>query len=227
MQTDLQQAKRAVVPPGAGDAVPPVTVDGSVWALVAANVIAIAVAYHQRWPVRELMLLYWAQSLAIGVSYVVRILSLEKFSTEGLKIGGQPVDPTPATRRQIAGFFAMHYGLFHLGYLLFLLFGTARAAPLAPGGWFWLCLAVFAANHAWSLRYNREMDRRGTPNIGTLMITPYLRVVPMHIMILTGLTLWGGAAALIIFGILKTLADVGMHIVAHQRLRKAAPADVP
>ena len=49
------------------------------------------------------------------------------------------------------------------------------------------------------------------------MATPYLRVVPMHIMVIVG--------GLLIFGALKTVADVAMHAVEHRRYQKHLDPD--
>ena len=211
--------KHLVVPPKAGEAPPPVHYDGSIWLLLAVNVTGLSLAYWQHWPLTQLMLLYWAQSIAIGLSYVLRILSLERFSTEGFKINDQAVDPTPQTKRKVAAFFVLHFGFFHLIYLLFLMTGTRVAGkqPLRLDGWFWLCVLAFALNHFWSYRYNREVDRQGTPNIGMLMFVPYLRIIPMHLTIMTG-GLFG--KGLLLFGGLKILADVGMHLMEHVQLQR-------
>jgi hypothetical protein len=210
------RAKQLVVPPKAGEAAPPVALDGSIWLLLAVNVAALGVAHWKQWPLTQLMLLYWAQSIAIGLSYLLRIVSLGKFSTDGFKINDQAVDPTPQTKRKVAAFFAFHFGFFHAIYFVFLLAAPKQAARI--DAWFWLCLAGFALNHLWSYRYNRELDRRGTPNIGTLMFTPYLRIIPMHLTIITG-GLFG--QALLLFGGLKVLADIGMHLIEHAQLQKA------
>lgn len=207
--------KQLVVPPKTGEASPPVALDGSVWLLLAINAVALGVAHWKQWPLTQLMLLYWAQSIAIGISYVLRILSLDKFSTEGFKINNQAVDPTPETKRKVAGFFAFHFGFFHAIYFLFLLTGPESRPRL--DAWFWLCVLAFALNHFWSYRYNRDVDRQGTPNIGTLMFTPYVRILPMHLTILTGGLLGKG---LLLFGGLKILADVVMHLIEHAQLQK-------
>jgi len=213
------KAKQVVVPPKAGEAAPRFTLDGSVWALLAANVLALAIALHQHWPLAELMLLYWGQSVVIGVSYMLRILALEKFSTENFTINHRPVEPTPATKWKVAGFFTFHYGFFHVIYLVFILVGPGQSVSLDL--WFWVCTAAFALNHIWSYRYNRDLDRQGTPNIGTLMFTPYLRIIPMHVTIITG-GLMGSGGGLLLFGGLKTVADVLMHVVEHRRIKKVA-----
>ena len=213
-------AKQLVVPPKAGEAAPPVALDGSIWLLIAVNVVALAVAWRQGWPLNKLMLLYWGQSIIIGASYVLRILSLEKFSTEGFKINNQAVDPTPEAKRKVALFFAIHFGMFHLVYFVFLIAGRNQV-PQRLDAWFWLCVLAFALNHFWSYRYNRDVDRQGTPNIGTLMFTPYLRIIPMHLTIITGGFLGKG---LLLFGGLKLFADVVMHLIEHAQLQKAKKA---
>ncbi len=209
-------------PPQAGDAVPPALLDGSVLALVASNVIAVGLALGQQHGLEALMLVFWAQSVIIGLSNVVRMLSLERFSTDGLTMNGKAVEPVPATKRQVAGFFLIHYGIFHAVYFVFLVVEGDAGAVVDT--WFWVCVAVFAVNHAWSLRYNRALDAAGCPNIGTLMFTPYLRIIPMHLVLILGKLLPGSMPSLLLFGLLKTGADVGMHLVEHQRLRKVAGA---
>ena len=213
------KAKQLLVPPKAGEPAPAAHFDGSIWLLIAVNAVALGIAHWQQWPLTQLMLLYWAQSIAIGLSYVLRILSLEKFSTEGFTINDQAVDPTPETKRKVAGFFAFHFGFFHVIYFVFLLAAPKTQARI--DAWFWLCILAFALNHFWSYRYNREVDRRGTPNIGTLMATPYARIIPMHLTIVTGSFL---GKSLLLFGALKILADVVMHLIEHAQLQKVRQA---
>jgi hypothetical protein len=195
--------------------------DSSVWSLVAVNVVALALALHQHWSLPSLMLLYWAQSVVIGIANFFRILSLDKFSTENFTVNGQAVEPTPQLKRRTAGFFAVHYGVFHVVYLGFIV-GFGRGAPIWSG-WLALCTALFALNHLWSYRRNRELDRQGTPNIGALMFMPYGRIVPMHAIILSGALFAPTGIGVVIFAVLKTAADVAMHIVEHALLRKLGP----
>jgi hypothetical protein len=216
------RAQRIVTPPLTREEMPQIALDGSVWALVAANVLALGIALWQGWGARPLMLLYWGQSVVIGIANVFRMLALEKFSTENFTINDRAVEPTPAVKAQVALFFAVHYGFFHLGYFVFIAVGD-RGAPI-EWSWFGLCTAAFALNHLWSYRYNCALDRQGTPNIGTLMFTPYLRIIPMHLTIIFGGMLFEGTAALLLFGGLKTVADVAMHRVEHAQLQKVRAA---
>jgi hypothetical protein len=221
----LRRAREAVAVPRADDPPPPAAADGSVWMLVGVNVATLVVALLDQWNTVALMAAYWAQSVIIGVGNVFRILALDRFSTKNFKINGRAVDPTPSTKIQVAVFFAIHYGFFHALYLLFL---NAQANGVALfDGIFWLCSAAFAINHLWSYRYNRDLDRRGTPNIGTLMFTPYLRVIPMHLTIILGGLFASGSAGMLLFGALKTGADVGMHLIEHAQWRKVRSRPVP
>jgi hypothetical protein len=52
------------------------------------------------------------------------------------------------------------------------------------------------------------------------MFTPYLRILPMHLTIVIGALFINSAAGMIMFGILKTLADLAMHLIEHAQLRK-------
>ena len=189
--------------------------------LLATNAAVLAVALYLGMTVPALMLVYWIQSVVIGVCNVARILSLDRFSTAGFSQNGRALDETPQTRRGTAAFFALHYGIFHVVYLTFLVI-AARDQLGAPGAYV-LCGLAFLLNHLFSLRRNLAKDAAGRPNIATLMFMPYLRVVPMHAMILTGLAFGGSTAAgstasMVVFALLKTLADALMHVVEHRAL---------
>ena len=217
-QAYLKRAHQAVKPLQAGQPVPRLVFDTSIWSLIAANVATLIAAVIFDWTTNSLMLIYWVQSVIIGISYFLRILSLEKFSTENFEINHRHVDPTAKTKIQVALFFAGHYGFFHFIYYMFLVTDTHQ--PVLLDSAFWICAAAFAVNHYWSYRYNRDIDRQGTPNIGTLMFTPYIRILPMHFTIIIGSQFIDSAATLLLFGGLKTLADVGMHYAEHGQLQK-------
>jgi Family of unknown function (DUF6498) len=196
----------------------------STLSLVVVNVAAVGVALGLDWPVQALMWPYWIQSVVIGYYSRRRILALGRFSTENFTMNDRPVSPTPATQRSVANFFALHYGFFHFGYLMFLIQQSQGWRWWDVLGW--LALGVsFAWNHRLSFRQNVEADRQGTPNIGTLMFLPYARILPMHFTIILGGTLAGSApGAVLLFGALKTVADVLMHYVEHRVLQRSRAA---
>ncbi len=217
--------------------------DSAVNGILASNAIAVALAWWSGEGLLVLLWPYWLQSVIIGFFAQRRLRMLKVFSVEGLKINGRPATATPGTARWTANFFVVHYGLFHLVYAAFLT--TFTVAPAAQGivprfddatgtfatsllgrlqGMDLLYIAVaglsFVWTHAQSFRANVEQDLRGRPNLGTLMFVPYIRIVPMHITIILGTVLGGGTLGLLLFGGLKTAADVVMHVIEHRLLRR-------
>ena len=196
--------------------------DRSMVVLLLSNLVTIALAVYQQWDVYVLMWVYWGQSVIIGYFNVRRIMDLKKFSTSGFKINNRSVKPTPETQSKTAVFFALHYGFFHLGYLVFLTAETKVAGGF-PLFYVLVCIGAFYLNHWFSYRYNREQEQDRVPNIGSIMFFPYIRIIPMHLMIVAGVSVFGGSAgALIVFLLLKTAADVAMHVVEHTMARAAA-----
>ncbi len=197
-------------------------IDRSVVVLLLSNLLTIALAVYQHWDIFVVMWVYWGQSVIIGYFSFRRIMDLKSFSTAGFMINDQPVKPTPQTQRQTAVFFALHYGIFHLVYLSFL-GADANVAGGFPLFNVLVCIGVFYLNHWFSYRYNREQEQERVPNIGNIMFFPYIRIIPMHLMIIAGFTFLGSSTrTLIIFLLMKTAADVAMHVIGHAMARSAA-----
>ena len=84
-----------------------------------------------------------------------------------------------------------------------------------------ICSLIFAANHIFSFLQHWREDRAGEPHILRLMLTPYARIVPMHITVVFGITPILSAFGVLVFGTLKTAADMLMHMIEHGPLRTA------
>lgn len=187
----------------------------SIKALIAANAITIVLAVVENWDLRELMFIYWTQSVVIGFFSYQRMLDLKQFSTEGVRQNGCRVEPTEKTKKSMASFFLLHYGAFHAFYLVFILAADKREFQ---DSYFFVmvCAAVFALNHWYSYRENREKDADRKPNIGTIMLFPYARIVPMHLTLIAGGSMNSESTlVLLMFLGLKTAADVVMHMIEH------------
>ena len=215
--------------------------DQSLRAIIATNVATIFAALIFDWGLGQLLWPYWIQSVIIGYYARRRILMLQDYCTEGFKINNRAVEPTPETRNSTANFFALHFGGFHVGYLVFLI---TFAVTVDPSGYvaitdansgkvhqlhvghtdaidvlIYLALGIgFWLTHRASHREHVKADLSRTPNIGSLMFLPYLRIIPMHLTIIFGAVL-GGGSALFFFAALKTAADVAMHRIEHRWLQ--------
>jgi hypothetical protein len=192
--------------------------------LAGSNAISIAWCAREHWPLILLLVPYWIQSVVIGWYYRKRILALRRFSTEGFSSNGKPVQETPQAQRETALFLTLHYGFFHAMYALFLgafaavgKFGDVSGVDRYDVFGMLALGALFAWTQRSEHRRNVAADRDARPNIGAMMFLPYLRVVPMHLMFVAGALLGDGTPALVVFGVLKTAADIGMQVLG-QRL---------
>ena len=193
---------------------------GPVAGILMGNAVTLLGAVFQHWPALPIMLIYWGQSVAIGVATLIRMMRLKEFSTDGFTSGGRPVPATRAGQVSTATFFAFHYGCFHLGYALFLFRGGSIHPLEGMGAMVAGNIALFAGSHIWHAMAQSGDGYRGKPNLGTLMFYPYLRIVPMHLAIIVGSALPLGA--LPVFILLKTGADLGMHVVERRMLQSTA-----
>lgn len=189
--------------------------------LLLSNIIVIILAILQKWDVATVLWVYWMQSIIIGFFQFMRILSLKKFSTENFTVNNQPAPPTSQTKIFTAFFFAFHYGFFHFIYVIFLFNFFQFSQPLDfkylfTGG------LIFFLNHTFSYFYNKIIDKEKVQNIAALIFSPYARIIPMHLIIIFGAIL--GQSTLIVFLILKTLADIMMHVIKPVQEVKAIEA---
>lgn len=204
--------------------------------ILASNELVIFFAMREGWNLQEMMGIYWMQSVIIGFFHFFRMLLLRSFSTEGFTSNGTRVAENVAGKWSTAIFFAIHYGIFHLVYGIFLLGfltsdadvdgGASGINPTSGGpmgmSWFALSVLTFFICHAYSFYQNVRSDRERRPNLGMMMFLPYARIVPMHLTILLGLQAGSKIHSLLLFSSLKTAADYVMHVV-EQRLLKKKP----
>ncbi|MEI8175042.1 MAG: DUF6498-containing protein, partial [bacterium] len=169
--------------------------------------------------------------IIIGIFNFIRILTFKEFSTDKFTINNQSIFPTKRIKIFAAFFFLFHYGMFNFGYFIFVLvnpfsINTILNAKNSSRSVFTttvaIGIAIFFINHAFSFFYNRKADDKRRPNIGRLIFFPYVRILPMHItiflIILLGAFVGGiveSSGTLLLFLILKMIADVLSHIFEH------------
>ena len=207
--------------------------DKSAIILVLSNVVVIVFALTQGCNLLIMMFGYWLQSVIIGFFNFIRIISLKEFSVKGLKMNNKKVEATKKTKMSVAFFFVLHYGLFHFVYLGFFMGFVAESQGfnLAEEISSILIMGIiFFFNHLFSFWYNREEFRDKKPSIGKIMIFPYARIIPMHLTIMAyvGFIVLSSMAGfelyfvpLVLFLLLKTFADLIMHIVEHYGFENA------
>ena len=186
--------------------------DPSTILLIAVNLAMIIVAVWEQWEIGVLIWIYWFQSVIIGLFQFLKIITLKNFTTSGLLVNGHPVEATTKSLWSTGLFFLFHYGFFHFGYLIFLLveipISTGSRDLIVSGA------LLFLLNHAFSFIFNYWNDIGRQQNLGRVMFIPYARIVPMHLAIIFGFVFLSGFG-LVLFMLLKTAADIIMHIAEH------------
>jgi hypothetical protein len=195
----------------------------SILVLVAVNLIPLAGVLFFGWSVFAVVVLFWAENLVIGILNVARMLTLYIRKGDRGALG-------------LAGFFAMHFGIFTAvhGVFVFALFapsGSAQGAEEAAGlAHLWLPLLALAGSHLLSFFYN-YLGRREWEAVTAedLMLAPYGRVVALHVAILVGAflveALGQPVAALALLVVIKIAMDVAAHAREHDRLEARVVGD--
>ena len=208
-------------------------------ALVAANVVPLWGVVCLGWDAFYIVLLYWAENLAVGFYNILKI-ALAKVAHPAEHLGKLFVIP----------FFIIHYGGFTAvhGFFVLMLFKKGEGESLT--GRSWPCFLVFVQmllnvigqaysvmpapmkfalaglflSHGVSFVYNYLLKKEfATAKPQKLMASPYARVVVMHFAIIAGafLTMAIGSpvAILIVLVVLKTVIDTALHLREHKKLK--------
>lgn len=203
--------------------------DQSTVSLVAANLFAAAIAVAFKLSLHDLLLVYWVQSVVIGLSFFIRILKAKRYAILPEPPQQSPYivfeDGEPAAKKSAAAGFATWFISVHAIYLGYLVFDTGVAVQLGTG--LVLCALAFVLDLALMLPRSIRLDRGGIANLSLMMYLPYLRIVPMQAVILLGVHFAGGTAMMLLFIAIKTAIDVLMHVMELQEWRRPGPPVVP
>ena len=191
--------------------------DPSARGLVFSNLAVIIIALLEQWNLGTMMFVYWWQNVIIGFFNVLRILGCKNFTVKN--VAAISPEMVWIGKSCVAGFFIIHYGFFHFGYLSFLkmFFGHSTDMKMV-----FLSVLIFFINHLFSFIYNYKNDC-SNQTIRQLMFSPYPRIIPMHITIIAGMFIllllqnaFAEKLVLVFFLTFKTVIDVKMHVFEHQ-----------
>lgn len=220
--------------------------------LIVVNLLPIGGVLWFDWSVLEILLLYWTESVIIGVINVLRMLAsrpdqvlagfhgrrgrIPPVLTEQDK-SGSPL-PRRGLKAFLVPFFILHFGMFCYAHLtavasIFSERGVSRSLldvlPPFANLTFWLVAASIFLSHFFSFLTNYlgkgEYRRTG---LAALMKRPYGRIVVMHITVIVGAAVvsWLGdqLAMLIVLVAVKTLIDLKLHNRERLVLAEDTPA---
>ena len=192
--------------------------------LVLANLFPLAGVFLLDWQVIDILLLYWAENVVIGIVNVLRMAVRRT-----------------AKRLFLIPFFCVHYGMFCFGHLsaVIALFGDEEGiaanwqalfdlpftelmrSPLLAG------VAAIFVSHLFSFFSNfigRGEYRR--TDIRALMQRPYGRIIALHVAIIIGAALvdWLGSPVmmLVVLVVAKIAMDLRLHVSERRKFSDLA-----
>ena len=184
------------------------------------------------WDWREIMLLYWLENISLGVAVVIRMLRcanapggddpepIVEHIVERRVKGRRPRGDGAA--RSLAGFFALHYGIFTAVYGVFvvlLVAGVFEPIPQTQTPFNWasalIVWVIGGTAQVLAARYGPLPERRGP----RLMLGAYQRAIVLNVSIVVGTSLitsvdWPAVVAVFLIGLHALVDGVGWMITA-------------
>ncbi len=189
------------------------------------------------WDWREIVLLYWLENISIGVAMLIKLLRSadapggnDPEVVGQLRINGRLVRGDGAGRA-LAGFFALHYGIFtlvHGVFVVLIIAGVFVPVDSETSVNWWGALLVWAvAGTAQVLvaRFGPMPEQRGS----RLMLGAYGRIVALHVSVIVGIMLiaelqWPPAAAVLLIALHALIDGIGWMISAARDRTRARAA---
>ena len=158
--------------------------------------------------------IYWLQSIIIGFFNFIDLLTIKNYDTASFKVNNQPLNDK--NKGCLPWFFLVHFGIFHFVYMVFI---AVQLGFGVDGGFLLIGVAAFLLESLSSFIRQKNAEQQMKFNIGTIFFLPYLRVIPMHLMIMGSVFL--SVQPSLIFLVLKTIADI-LSFMLYQRMWEKA-----
>jgi hypothetical protein len=159
--------------------------------------------------------IYWFQSVTIGIFNFLDLLTLKNFDGNDFKLNDKPLSHNKMGG--VAWFFLLHYGFFHFVYTIFLLvdFGIRSINKMV----LIIGIASFFLESILGFLKQKQLERSVKINIVIMFFLPYLRIIPMHLMII--LPVFLGWKPSLLFLVLKMGADILSFILYNHLFTKS------
>ena len=189
----------------------------SVWSLLISNLLIALFTIIEKQSVLNVLWVYWFQSVTIGVFNFFRIITLNDYTVDGMKMNGKPLTKSKSAKIGVAVFFLFHYGFFHFVYAVFLS-AFISIGVISKGGidvtFILLTSLIFFIHYLVEFVFTFRQEQLTVQSLPKLMFVPYKRIIPMHLtIILSGFVLVGGAFGSVNHNIIILLIFIGLKTV--------------
>lgn len=192
----------------------------SLLSLVAFNLYFIWYYHQHRQGFATLVFIYWFQSVIIGVFTFVQLLRMPAHQSIAVTYddgNGQLTDKQSSGCN--AFFFMVHFGGFHLAYLAVIFSKFDGGVDV---NFLLLSMGIVLLSELMDFVKKWKIVQTGQLHSGTLLSLPYLRIIPMHLMIFGAA--FSNLSDITIFLVLKMVADVSMSLLTnHLYFRSSKP----
>lgn len=183
--------------------------DLSFWSLLGANIFSIVWALKAGLSLELMIWVYFTQNIILGIFWPAKVI-------------GSLGDSFYSKKVQAATTFLPSYLIMHFiyGFTLYQLFGPVLSGNIKYILWMG---GVFVLSETVSYIFEFGSISRAKPlSLSKVILFPYARVGPMHLMLFSGIILsaesTGPYPATLTFLLLKAIADMGMYIVEQSRI---------
>lgn len=150
----------------------------------------------------------------IGFFTFLQLVTIKNMEPGSVTLNNQPVDSDTKARGCLPAFFAVHYGMFHLVYFIFI-FTIVDMHEKFDLRLFEFSVGAFALDQIWNFIRYKQWEETHRPNGGVIFFLPYARIIPMHLTILLPKFI-GFIPQMGLFLVLKMFADLIMHVVTQR-----------
>lgn len=192
--------------------------------LILINISALIGVLFFNWNAVDLLLAYWIESLVVGFYNILKMKKArEPSGFINASINGKTIKQNKVS---LIPFFVVHYGMFMLFHLIFLLvFIFTDLGGLHTNAGFLKTLtnalilgAGLLVSHGISYKTNFINNKEYKKiSVSGLFYAPYKRIFAMQFAIILGAIFGAPAVILIIF---KTIIDVFSHLMERQRFKR-------
>jgi hypothetical protein len=186
--------------------------DPAFLAIIAMNVYLVITYYRDPNSIHAIILFFWIQNVLIGLFHFLDMLTVQHTREGSFPIGNSGKNAKGCS----ALFFLVHYSAFQVGYLIF----VVMHIDMKQVNWhyvyisFWLLLAGMFMQFI----INKRREEGIEMNITSMIFLPYLRIIPMHLMIFVPALLH--LSSYLVFLLLKAGCDAGMYIISNRMINK-------